>query len=609
MIIEELTVQSFKGFQKFTLPCSELTVLVGENNSGKTSILQALQVISSILRFAFGDGESPNFEPVRWQSNPESQFRKLGYPPHLSDEIWHNRITSQPCNVSVKLSEEIEVNLDLPGPQSYRLDILEKGTSIKTNVLEENNQELVTKLYRWFRTEFVPPVGTITPVEKNLSYPELENMLRDGKSSEVWRVNLYWIYNDKKEAFGEYVAAIRKYLPEIELLAPRLAHNNPSTVEIRFKDKGTNLDILSGGGGLRTIMSLLARIVFTDARVLLFDEPDAHLHGTLQREIARMLSDYVSENEVQIFVSTHAPDFIAEVPLESLVWIDRGSTRGLACEGIGKILAELGSMSHIDAIRAVGADKVLFVEGNMDKGILGNLMSKTGFQNPFEDNEVLTAELPGGKGDKRHVTAFARFQREVFKCELKMGCITDNDYEMMPNDTTSDAGTNDQVIFTQLGVKEVENYLIGAEVIYAAANCAATRRNEHSANECKVPRLEEIRNKLEEVLEIGEIQDAVKWHFVAQYAQRQSASLSDPTILREGKETFDEKWADFEWKIRNCPGKKVLKRVREWIQREFKLTITNKVLVEAMDECPKDVVKIAKDISGHFWGERGDFSQ
>ena len=60
MIIEHLHLQSFKGFRDFNLECSQFTVLVGRNNGGKTSILQAIQLLHDIFVFAFGNGEQPD---------------------------------------------------------------------------------------------------------------------------------------------------------------------------------------------------------------------------------------------------------------------------------------------------------------------------------------------------------------------------------------------------------------------------------------------------------------------------------------------------------------------------------------------------------------------
>ncbi len=603
MIIEEINLKTFKGFQDFRLACSDLTVLMGENNSGKTSILQALQVVSSILRFCFGDGEGPSFGQPRWDYDPIQQFQKLGYPAHLREELWFNRLMSQPFGLTVKLSGEVEVDLQVTGPERYKIDVLKAGTSIKANSLtDETSQKIVMDLYRRFCSEFVLPVGTITPGEEHLNYPKYQEIVRKGRSSEVWRGSLYWIHNDNKEAFEEYVSAVKRYLPDIDILAPRLAHDNAATVEIRFKDKKTSLDILSGGGGLRTIMSLLARLVFTKPGVLLFDEPDAHLHGTLQREVARMLIDYVSENDVQVFVSTHAPDFIAEVPLEKLVWIDRRKKEGQRCEGIGKTLVELGSMSHIDAIRSVGADKVLFVEGDLDKKVLEGLVRKAGLQTLFEDKTVLIARLPGGKGDKKHVAAFCGFLRNVLGYDFKMACITDNDYEIAANGNAGDDEICDQVAFGQLEVKEIENYLIEPQVLCTAAKTDARRQTDQGAKTVSTPSLKEIEKKLAEVCEKKAIRDAVKYQMMQQFMNMQNASLSNATGLQKAEEAFDVKWKDFDWRIRHCSGKQVLKVVREWMKSEYGLSLSNRVLLKAVNDCPPDVERIAKNICEHFYG-------
>jgi predicted ATP-dependent endonuclease of OLD family len=71
MMIEEIHLVSFKGFRDFTLKCAPVTVLVGLNSSGKTSILQSIQLVDDIVRYAFGGWngvavERPNFSNVQW---------------------------------------------------------------------------------------------------------------------------------------------------------------------------------------------------------------------------------------------------------------------------------------------------------------------------------------------------------------------------------------------------------------------------------------------------------------------------------------------------------------------------------------------------------------
>jgi len=70
-----------------------------------------------------------------------------------------------------------------------------------------------------------------------------------------------------------------------------------------------------------------------------------------------MLADFSQEQGVQLVVATHAPDLISELPLESLVWIDRTRSEAGKTNSLAAFLSDLGALSKADAIRAHGATK------------------------------------------------------------------------------------------------------------------------------------------------------------------------------------------------------------------------------------------------------------
>src|SRR6266545_620423 len=49
-MIRSVTVKGFKSYKDATLPLAELTVLIGANASGKSNLIEALQLLSWIER-------------------------------------------------------------------------------------------------------------------------------------------------------------------------------------------------------------------------------------------------------------------------------------------------------------------------------------------------------------------------------------------------------------------------------------------------------------------------------------------------------------------------------------------------------------------------------
>ena len=178
-------------------------------------------------------------------------------------------------------------------------------------------------------------------------------------------------------------------------------------------------------------MNIAVLLTFARDRCLMFDEPDAHLHGALQTSIAQMLTQYAVENETQVIVATHGPGFIATCPVDALVWVDTQLREGRRCSDLVRTLADLGSITKADAARAYGANKSLFVEGSLDQNVLRQLFGLSRRKNPFDYGSVTVANLPGGRGDQYHVEMFKNMLLETHRMKVSIACITDNDYGMI----------------------------------------------------------------------------------------------------------------------------------------------------------------------------------
>ncbi|MDA0734653.1 MAG: AAA family ATPase [Chloroflexi bacterium] len=508
-MIEEIHLTSFKGFHDYTLKCSPFTILVGPNSSGKTSILQAIQFLHQMAVFVFGGAESPSFANPQWTSNPSRQIQRFhsGDP----DAIWLNKTTSEPCKVSAKLSNNYEMVLEIVERNRYIFDVLKDGVSTKANIANDTESQNTISSFFDLGPLYVPPVGSISPVEAQIPYPQLAERIDRGQISEVWRNRIYWLWNDgRQQEFDEITAMIQEYLPNTAVLRPRMTHDSSPQIKIEFQEEGITFDISISGGGLRTLLNLAVVLRSSGSKCFLLDEPDAHLHGSLQRAMARLLFDYAEENHTQVFVATHAPDFIAEVPVESLVWINRDEKHGIPCNEIGRFLVDLGAVTNSEAIRGYGANKILFLEGSVDRTVFSRLLERSSGKNPFTDSTVIIAKLPNGKSDSKNLHSFQRLLRDTFKLDVRIACIVDNDYGL--SDTpVSDLPEPTAPIVLSLERKEIENYLLDTNIVHAAAAAAAEKRQGYlQTNPIQAPSIEEIDSALSNILDDTTVRNSVK---------------------------------------------------------------------------------------------------
>jgi energy-coupling factor transporter ATP-binding protein EcfA2 len=602
MFIEQLKLLSFKGFSDFTLNLLPFTCLVGLNSKGKTSVLQAIGLLHDIFVFAFGARERPGFVNPQWDSDPSYGLNRMSFGD--PDAVWLHKRTSESCKISATFSGQVEVILEIAGRNRYKLDVNIAGNSIKEQIAQPANRQVIEDIFA-LRPTYVPPVGAVSPSEDFIVYPILKERLDRGRQSECWRSHLYWLWNDgDKTSFDDIVHLVQQYLPEAKILPPRMTHEHPPKVLVEFEEEGTTFDVSASGGGMRTLLNLAAALHFLQSGCILCDEPDSHLHSTLQRAVARMLLDFSEENGRQVIVASHAPDFIAEVPVQSLVWIDRSQTAGVRCNQLGQVLVDLGAIAKADAVRACGADKILLVEGGLDQEVLRRLMALARKRDLWLDAKVLIAKLPSGKGDKAHLRVFRDLLRETLRMDPMIACVTDNDYELA-NAAVSGNQDDDGPLVLAIGRKEVENYLLDPPVIAtAAAAAAARRRTARTGEPVTAPDVSQVKETSAAIMQDDEIKARVKYQVVWRYRQSLSSKLDEATRGRQADEWFDERWRQEEWRTNNCPGKLVLRKLREWCQSQFGLTLTDKLLIENLPACPQDIADIATRLDAYFYGSR-----
>jgi hypothetical protein len=441
---------------------------------------------------------------------------------------------------------------------------------------DARSPETVGPLYK-IASDFVPPLGTLSPSEQELSWPLLKQELARGKYAETWRNQLHWLNEGQQpEGFQSVVKGVREYIGDVKINPPRRTREHPPQIVVTYSEDGADYDISAGGGGMRTMVSLAASLELSTASILLFDEPDAHLHSTVQRQVAQLLAARASTGR-QVLIATHAPDFIDEVPVESLLWVERRKSQAERCDEAGKTLIRLGAVSNSQAMRTLGSDVVLFFEASPDRHVLLSLMKRCGKATLVD--RVKTAKLKGF-GDASLLPSALRILKTLIPMKVAVAAILDADYtRTQPELTEEDLG---EVLIFRLPCKELENLLLlSPDTIYAAARKAAEMREANSGSPAVAPSREEVESKIEELSAATDLREIVETQWLVRWAEPQGG-IHDPGQLTKGKREFEKHWSSLEWRRRCCPGKEVLRRMRQWLQSEpYKLSLTLPRLFDA----------------------------
>jgi hypothetical protein len=130
-------------------------------------------------------------------------------------------------------------------------------------------------------------------------------------------------------------------------------------------------DLMVEGSGFLQWLSVLALATDPGLDVLLFDEPDAHLHPSLQEEVLVSLQRLVAATGKQILVATHSTEILRNAEPRDILHVRRNGSGYLLREDqkVG-MLAGLGSDYAPRVDRAKRTKRILFVEGTSDLTVL-----------------------------------------------------------------------------------------------------------------------------------------------------------------------------------------------------------------------------------------------
>jgi AAA15 family ATPase/GTPase len=272
MKIKSCTIQNFKGLENITLEnCGKINAIVGKNNSGKSSILHAIDMAGLALEVNSWD----RFQP------------KLAIKDLFNDA----------GNFVLRVSFEDESEIKIKSNQNL-------GPTKQPNPRQEQQFKSILiwpdvaagMKNRHHRT----PKWIIQQVE-NRNFGSVDSL------EILYAIRFYAERNERNLTISDYerlIEEVKYYFPDIEDVRSDITEEHIPT--LTYEEYGRQLDILYSGSGLKHFLDVLIKTTISGANVILIDEPEMGLHPDLQRRFIGYLHKMVDEKGVQIFLATHS---------------------------------------------------------------------------------------------------------------------------------------------------------------------------------------------------------------------------------------------------------------------------------------------------------------
>ena len=458
-MIKSVSLKNFRGFRDHTIDFTPFCLLIGQNNAGKTTLIEALRIASAALQ---------KIKSAKLQMAPDS----LG--PDVTGSVFrfsldtldiehrglhYNYETSEPAIIRVRYSNNCSIVIAIGEEitDSYCQLMLPAGKKVHSK-----SQISPTK----FRPIFVmPPVGALLAEETE----------RDKKYL-YKHINGYLSYRHIRNQMADMPVEFERFQ---EFLTETWSNKlQVGKIEFGLGDKKNHygLTIRDGpfvsemalvGSGLQAWIQtvwFLAR-VDTDSIVVL-DEPDVYLHADLQRKLIKLLS---AERYRQTIVATHSMEMIADVSPSEIISVAKRSQRSrpLSSSAQAQGVAEaIGTNLNIQLSKLATAGKIIFMEGK-DHGFLDQIAFKKGI-NFYDKFSKIPHFSVGGMNNWPKAAMAAKAFHATSSGKVEGVMFIDRDYKAdeLFDDIVISA-SNDNLKLRIWSQKEIENFFLQPKLIHS----------------------------------------------------------------------------------------------------------------------------------------------
>jgi hypothetical protein len=373
-MLTRLTIRNFKLFDEVDLELGDRVVLIGPNNTGKTSALQALSLWDiGVKRWSEkrGAGNVPEKRPGVTINRRDL----LTVPVPAANLLWRN-LHTQESSESGTSKVFIDVIVEgVSGGKSWTCGLEfyyanEESLYCRSLRLEGGGRMDVPASATDVKLAYLPPMSGLAPVETRLDEGAISVRLGEGRTAEVLRNLCYQVCQGPGGGarWGELASHMDANFG-IRLDEPAYVKERGEIVMSYRTQGGTRLDISSSGRGLQQTLLLLAHMTANPGSVLLLDEPDAHLEVLRQLQIYQMLTDTAERTRSQIIAASHSEVILNEAADRDLVIAFVGKPHRIDDRG-SQVLKALKEIGFDQYYKAEEVGWVLYVEGSTDLAIL-----------------------------------------------------------------------------------------------------------------------------------------------------------------------------------------------------------------------------------------------
>jgi hypothetical protein len=576
-MLQRLELENVRGFDQHTVPLKELAVLVGANNAGKTTLVEALRLLALVVN-RLRLGTAAFSEPPDWLDDTrafrgvqparrERGQRGSELDAHTGSTFFLYR--TPPAVIAGHFSDGSSVMVFV-GPDGEIHGVARDSAGRPVDSVAGAKHLGLSAL------AIQPQVAPLLRTERYLT----DETVRRGEgtylASQHFRNQLL---RSSESEYNNFKAMAERTWPGLQLRGLEgyspLHPGRPIEFHIRDYDFVGEVSLM--GHGLQMWLQTVWFLARTEAAAtVVVDEPDVYMHPDLQRRILELVLNRFQ----QLLIATHSIEIVSDVDPRSILSVDRrqpSSTFVTDLPGVQDVINSLGGVHNIQVTRLFTSRSFLFIEGDDVKllRILQNTVAPTA-----EPIDLVPHGELGGRGGWSTGLPLRLPDKNVQGEKIIRYALLDRDY--FPDEEVDERyleARNWRVSLRVWSRKELENYLL----IPAAVSRLIEDKARRGVTPPEAGDVAEEIDRIVETMKDVPITDG----FAATFLSRDKrAGL--PKANQRARAHVETRWASQEGRWSIAPGKDVISALSRWSQAAYGVSFGPEQLARTLDVCEID---------------------
>jgi AAA15 family ATPase/GTPase len=575
-MLKELKLENYRGFSHHTIPFKKLNVIVGANNAGKSSIVEALRITSFVVN---------RYNNLTYKKAPdwvEIAGKNYGVAPSLKnaeinfDSVCNQYNNDKPAKISATFTDGSIVSSYLNNEGNIH-SVIESPTGKIISSRSEAKKISLPSI------NILPQVGPVQRDEIILDPDYVKSAIGSPLSPFHFRNQLN-IYLD---IFPEFQEMVEKSWTGVMVNELINANQLPKTsLFLQVRNGNFVAEVAAMGHGLQMWLQVIWFItLFKNTAIMIFDEPDVYMHADLQKRLIR----FIKNKFPQVILTTHSIEIMSEVEPEDILIIDKNSTKSkfaINIPAVQRVAESTGSIHNINLARLWKAKKFLLLEGD-DLKYLKIIQNKVFPRSLYPIDSIPNLTIHGW-GGWNYAVGSSMLLFNSFKEKIIIYCILDSDYHSKSEkeERLKDAKSKgiDLHIWHK---KEIENYFIIPAAIQRIINKRS--KGKYSIT------ISTINKKLLDIS--NSFKDNVTDCIANEIFQR-NKSLGLQNANKEARSLVQEVENNYGNILSIISGKDIISEIALWTQNNFKLSVSPVSILNELNrsEIDEEILKIINSI-------------